>query len=441
MRPAFAGDLLGLLLDFATGTLTLFINGERCGVVWDNLCDKKLNFCVELNGLETSPPPQVRMLPPPRLPREKPRPLRTEEPPPAQVKEERHAKVKTTGSGPDGAGGSGAQDAGTSTMVFDPNPRATTANYPLAQATGGRATANPSRMAQVAQIFRRFDGDRDRYLNFTELAALEWEVSRQELSPANYVALCEAVGADQPEKGLDEQCLHRFYEMAGESELEVAYEKLFKAASNWLSPLAEWAVRDARAVGGLPRIYLSSQPESAYVPEPQKEENIHAENEDWEEPEPKAREVWTQTGEETALFEPLFISNRSFYQGRLGTNIGKAPTHSEPFSFWQDLGRPCRVRSCAMARRNAPRMAIATPRSPLATAGTNRAARHRRARRQTRATLQPPAPRGCRARRTRGSSGRACRARLRRGVWCRGGRRWMRESTGSARRCEKRISF
>ena len=164
--------------------------------------------------------------------------LRTEEPPPAQVKEDRHAKVKTTGSGPDGAGGSGAQDAGTSTMVFDPNPRATTANYPLAQATGGRATANPSRMAQVAQIFRRFDGDRDRYLNFTELAALEWEVSRQELSPANYVALCEAVGADQPEKGLDEQCLHRFYEMAGESELEVAYEKLFKAASNWLNRLA-----------------------------------------------------------------------------------------------------------------------------------------------------------------------------------------------------------
>ena len=27
MRPAFAGDLLGLLLDFETGTLTLFING------------------------------------------------------------------------------------------------------------------------------------------------------------------------------------------------------------------------------------------------------------------------------------------------------------------------------------------------------------------------------------------------------------------------------
>ena len=188
-------------------------------------------------------------------------------------------------------------------MIYDPNPNATTANYPLAPATGGRATANPSRMAQVAQIFRRFDGDRDRYLNYSEVAALEWEVSRQELSPANYVALCEAVDADQ-EKGLDEQCLHRFYEMAGAGELHNAYEKLFKAPSNWQSPLAEWAVRDARAVGGLPRIYLSSQPESAFVPEPKKE-HLHMNDEDWEEPEPKAREVWTQTGFGTPMPRPI----------------------------------------------------------------------------------------------------------------------------------------
>ena len=204
-----------------------------------------------------------------------------------------------SGTGPDEA----MSDAGHA-MVYDPNPQANTANYPLAQASGGRATANPSRMAQVAQIFRRFDGDRDRYLNFAELAALEWEVSRQELSPANYVALCEAVGAEEPEKGLDEQCLQRFYEMAGEGELEVAYEKLFKAPANWLSPLAEWAVRDARAVGGLPRIYLSSQPESAYVPEPVLE-NLHADDPDWEEPEPNAREVWTQTGFGTPMPRPI----------------------------------------------------------------------------------------------------------------------------------------
>ena len=59
-------------------------------------------------------------------------------------------------------------------------------------------------VAKVAQIFRRFDNDRDRYLNYEEVKALEWEVSRQELSTANYVALCEAVVAD-PDRGLDEQ--------------------------------------------------------------------------------------------------------------------------------------------------------------------------------------------------------------------------------------------
>jgi hypothetical protein len=297
MRPAHAGDLLGLLLDFQTGTLTLFINGERCGIVWDGM-GNKLHFCVELNGLETTPPPQVRLLPPPRAPREQPAPLRAEEPPPVEVKPPR---VKSTGTGSEAVGMQ--TESRTSPMIYDPNPNATTMNYPLAQATGGRATANPSRMAQVAQIFRRFDGDRDRYLNFSEVAALEWEVSRQELSPANYVALCEAVDADQ-EKGLDEQCLHRFYEMAGVGELHNAYEKLFKAPSNWQSPLAEWAVRDARAVGGLPRIYLSSQPESAFVPEPQKE-NLHLDDEDWEEPEPKAREVWTQTGFGTPMPRPI----------------------------------------------------------------------------------------------------------------------------------------
>ena len=59
-------------------------------------------------------------------------------------------------------------------------------------------------VAKVAQIFRRFDNDRDRYLSYEEVKALEWEVSRQELSTANYVALCEAVVAD-PDRGLDEQ--------------------------------------------------------------------------------------------------------------------------------------------------------------------------------------------------------------------------------------------
>eukprot|EP01043_Picozoa_sp_COSAG02_P033410 COSAG02_NODE_2278_length_9240_cov_2.311016_2_plen_1828_part_00 len=296
MRPAYAGDLLGLLLDFQTGTMTLFINGERCGIVWDGL-GNKLHFCVELNGLETTPPPPVRLLPPPRAPREQPAPLRAEEPPPVEPK----PRVKSTATGSEAVGMQ--TESRTSPMIYDPNPNATTANYPLAQVTGGRATANPSRMAQVAQIFRRFDGDRDRYLNFTEVAALEWEVSRQELSPANYVALCEAVDADQ-QKGLDEQCLHRFYEMAGVGELHNAYEKLFKAPSNWQSPLAEWAVRDARAVGGLPRIYLSSQPESAFVPDPKKED-LHLNDEDLEEHEPKAREVWTQTGFGTPMPRPI----------------------------------------------------------------------------------------------------------------------------------------
>ena len=60
-------DLVGLLLDFSTGTLTLFINGARCGVIWDGLGDKKLNFCVELRGLDETPPPMVRLMPPPQL--------------------------------------------------------------------------------------------------------------------------------------------------------------------------------------------------------------------------------------------------------------------------------------------------------------------------------------------------------------------------------------
>ena len=57
------------------------------------------------------------------------------------------------------------------------------------------------------------------------------------------------------------QALQRFYEMGeSEGELEIAYAKLFTTATDWLSPLADWAIRDAREVGGLPRIYLSSQP-------------------------------------------------------------------------------------------------------------------------------------------------------------------------------------
>ena len=57
------------------------------------------------------------------------------------------------------------------------------------------------------------------------------------------------------------QALQRFYEMGeSEGELDIAYAKLFTTATDWLSPLADWAIRDARAVGGLPRIYLSSQP-------------------------------------------------------------------------------------------------------------------------------------------------------------------------------------
>ena len=126
------------------------------------------------------------------------------------------------------------------------------------------------------------------------------------------------------------QALQRFYEMGeSEGELEIAYSKLFTTATDWLSPLADWAIRDAREVGGLPRIYLSSQPvrpanescrccfkswrhsifalgrlqESAFVPEPPPERSRGRSTS--EKSEPKAREVWTQTGFGTPMPRPI----------------------------------------------------------------------------------------------------------------------------------------
>ena len=50
----------GLQLDCDSGTLSLYLNGARCGVLWDELHGKRLSFAVQLSGESGAMPPAVR---------------------------------------------------------------------------------------------------------------------------------------------------------------------------------------------------------------------------------------------------------------------------------------------------------------------------------------------------------------------------------------------
>ena len=261
-----AGDLIGLMLEIGSGSsppmLTVFKNGAQLGCAWDSLpLGKKWQWIAEL-GCGSS----VRILEPlpPRQP-PTPRQLEPPEPPPkedkqgatmaprklkGQAKRVQRAKPGEMGKVVEDSSGAWSQvlqkgsGGGQSAWTAEAHGTATTMTETLDIAN------TPTKAEMVASLFRHFDVDGDKFLNYDELSALEYEVDNEEMSSAIYEQLCSAVDADK-RKGLDVLALTRFYELgAAQGELERAYESVFCQPTDALTPLATWKIRDSRSIGG-----------------------------------------------------------------------------------------------------------------------------------------------------------------------------------------------
>jgi hypothetical protein len=74
-------------------------------------------------------------------------------------------------------------------------------------------------------IHEHFDQDNDGFLNFHELAALQYRTSGNELDKDQYVMVCKALGF-HPGKGMDMRTLRITYAADG-TDLEDDYYKVF----------------------------------------------------------------------------------------------------------------------------------------------------------------------------------------------------------------------
>jgi hypothetical protein len=310
MQSAGPGDLIGLLLESGhggPGVLTLYKNGRRCGCLWDTLpADQQFQWIAEFGQAWAF----VRILSqlPPRKPPHQPREFAPAAPPKDQQKQvavdqaqESARQKKRTSTQKQilkDAGKTVGDESGTYTQPggyswWNPAPGVLDGGTQTGDDT---VTSQPTPENMIAAIFERFDMDNDRYLNKGELEALEYEVDSEESLPEPvYRQLCSAVGAD-PRRGLDVAALTRFYEL-GEAagELQRAYSLLFCQPFDALAPVAEWQVKDPRAVGGLPRLFLQRQPESATVPQTDEPDGTGAII-GMGDMAPPTREAWCQTG-------------------------------------------------------------------------------------------------------------------------------------------------
>ena len=79
---------------------------------------------------------------------------------------------------------------------------------------------------RVRLIHEEFDKDKDGFLNYFELRALQYATSQTELTPDQYKMVCEALGCS-PSEGLDVESIRLTYASGGGSDIHKDFDTIF----------------------------------------------------------------------------------------------------------------------------------------------------------------------------------------------------------------------